>query len=691
MSVNQFKTFADNAAAELYSLSEYLNGTARGIGNQNNTTANPSLNNRALRQATMVAEALGIIGNTYSIDFLDSDASTLSESIANTLARVAAKAAADALNDAMNTGGILSGRAAHNTLVDRDAANAHPMSAIAGLTKKLQDIEEQISGISSASVPDATEAVKGKARLATALEVETGADHTTIITPYSLRHTTFKENQIPNLNASKIASGVFSVDRIPGLDASKITSGTIDPARLPSTNTSNIDASQVISGVLAISRIPDLDASKTASGVFSINRIPDIPTSKLTGSIPASLISNYTGNIDASQVGSGVLASARIPGLDASKITSGTIDPARLPAGSGNTGNIDASQVVSGVLAAARIPDLNAAKIASGVFDINRIPAIPVSKIQGALDPNTIPNLDASKIVSGVFATARIPGLDASKITSGTFGASRIPSLDASKITSGTFDPARIPYIDAAKISSGVFSVDRIPKLPASKIEGGLGGDIDASQVTSGVFDILRIPDIPASKVYGRLSKNNLPTDVTALSTTYTFRVLDDISGAGGNYGARNIVKYFMTETTNQIGAIEMWMNMTCRYYRSFEVTGNILTFSPSLSQWWLFVDGAQNNIPESDWGAFGDVFLYSCSSLDGHNSPVYYGSNLTGIQRAPNCTGRIYGYTTDGSGNSAITFYAKLDSTWSVSDTDSIAFHALIPGWGRASGMGLS
>ena len=134
-----------------------------------------------------------------------------------------------------------------------------------------------------------------------------------------------------------------------------------------------------------------------------------------------------------------------------------------------------------------------------------------------------------------------------------------------------------------------------------------------------------------------------------------------------------------------------MWMNMTCRYYRSFEVTGNILTFSPSLSQWWLFVDGAQNNIPESDWGAFGDVFLYSCSSLDGHNSPVYYGSNLTGIQRAPNCTGRIYGYTTDGSGNSAITFYAKLDSTWSVSDTDSIAFHALIPGWGRASGMGLS
>lgn len=44
---------------------------------------------------------------------------------------------------------------------------------------------------------------------------------------------TFQASDVPNLDASKITTGVFNVGRIPNLDASKITTGTISLDRLP--------------------------------------------------------------------------------------------------------------------------------------------------------------------------------------------------------------------------------------------------------------------------------------------------------------------------------------------------------------------------------------------------------------------------------------------------------------------------
>lgn len=83
-------------------------------------------------------------------------------------------------------------------------------------------------------------------------------------------------SHIPNLDASKINTGVFNPDRIPVLDASKIGSGIFDLARIP-----NLPASRITSGQFDPSRIPSLDASKIGSGVFDLDRIPTIPVTKL--------------------------------------------------------------------------------------------------------------------------------------------------------------------------------------------------------------------------------------------------------------------------------------------------------------------------------------------------------------------------------------------------------------------------
>jgi hypothetical protein len=113
-------------------------------------------------------------------------------------------------------------------------------------------------------------------------------------------------SQIPDLDASKIKTGVFATARIPNLDAAKIDSGTFNPARIP-----NLDAAKIDSGTFDPARIPNLDASKTTTGVFDAARIP---------------------NLDAAKIDSGVFDDARIPNLDAAKITTGVFAAARIPA-----------------------------------------------------------------------------------------------------------------------------------------------------------------------------------------------------------------------------------------------------------------------------------------------------------------------------------------------------------------------
>lgn len=158
-------------------------------------------------------------------------------------------------------------------------------------------------------------------------------------------------NNIPNLDASKITTGTFSVDRIPNLNASKITAGTLNINIIPA-----LSADKITSGTLEVDRIPALSTAKITSGTLPFARGGTNGTSRLgalqqltnenVGSSAQYFLTittnwakgGYTSIADAkTALGLGSLAyksslaAGDIPGLDASKITGGTFAVARIP------------------------------------------------------------------------------------------------------------------------------------------------------------------------------------------------------------------------------------------------------------------------------------------------------------------------------------------------------------------------
>jgi len=79
---------------------------------------------------------------------------------------------------------------------------------------------------------------------------------------------TLDANEIPNLDANKIATGSLSADRIPGLAASKITSGTFDDARIAASNVSqhaqSFDDNKIVNDISTLALRQASDQNKSA-------------------------------------------------------------------------------------------------------------------------------------------------------------------------------------------------------------------------------------------------------------------------------------------------------------------------------------------------------------------------------------------------------------------------------------------
>ena len=96
-----------------------------------------------------------------------------------------------------------------------------------------------------------------------------------------------EDNQINSLSAFKI-SGVLDTDNIPNLDTSKITSGVLDIDTVPEITADrmpNLDASKITAGIFDTTNIPDLDASKITAGTFSADEIPNLSTQRLASGV----------------------------------------------------------------------------------------------------------------------------------------------------------------------------------------------------------------------------------------------------------------------------------------------------------------------------------------------------------------------------------------------------------------------
>jgi len=247
---------------------------------------------------------------------------------------------------------------------------------------------------------------------------------------------------LPNLDTSKITSGVFANSFVPGLAQihNAVANSQGGP---PSGNTlttmqywlTQIPGVNIVTPILA-TIVPALDATKIATGQFAQSMVTNL----------VSDLGTALGGVEAGSTQQIITAITDLP--------AGTITDL--------TNYINSLESILGTTSSALLTiPFNSVNAVINFINTMLAPTnllAPLAPLGAgfAVPAINIPGLDASKITSGIFSPPQIPGLDASKIISGIFGQWSLPNLSVGQI--GNFLPnllSNATYATGASVNAG--------------------------------------------------------------------------------------------------------------------------------------------------------------------------------------------------------------------------------------------
>ena len=190
------------------------------------------------------------------------------------------------------------------------------------------------------------------------------------------------DGNIPELDGSKITSGVLAAPQIPNLDADKITTGSMNDARIPS-----LDAGKITTGAFtaAFLQSNSVTSAKISDGAVSTSKIGDFAVNGAkidTGAVSTAKLADLsvtggkTSGLDGSKITGGTVGASYIAGLPTSKITSGTFDGTRIADGAVSTGKIADLAVTGG-----KTSGLDGSKITGGTVGVSYIPTSAIGSV----------------------------------------------------------------------------------------------------------------------------------------------------------------------------------------------------------------------------------------------------------------------------------------------------------------------